>query len=140
MEFGEPTKRVLRLTANPASASAARRWLASLDVPLNDERAEQLRFLANELVTNSIRHAAGKSVCVEVEVLPGSIRVSIIDDGDGGAKPTLQHPSIWNTGGRGLALVDRLSSRWGHSTADGTVVWFEIDREDAFHRGRLIER
>jgi anti-sigma regulatory factor (Ser/Thr protein kinase) len=105
--------------------------MAGMDLPLNDERAEQLKFLTNELVTNSIRHAAGTSLCIEVEVLPQAVRVSILDEGVAGSKPTLHRPSLWHTGGRGLALVDRLSSRWGHSTAHGTVVWFEIDRKDA---------
>ena len=134
MEVGESTKRVLRLPTEPSSAGAARRWMTRIDLTLNDERAEQLRFLTNELVTNSIRHAAGRSVCIEVEVLPHLVRVSIIDDGGGGAKPLLRRPSLWHTGGRGLALVDRISSRWGHITARGTVVWFEIDREDVSPR------
>jgi hypothetical protein len=30
--------------------------------------------------------------------------------------------------GWGLALVDRLSDRWGVSREDSTCVWFEIDR------------
>jgi serine/threonine-protein kinase RsbW len=129
VELGESTKRVLRLPTDPASAGAARRWMTRMDFPLNDERAEQLRFLTNELVTNSIRHASGSSVCIEVDVLPHVVRVSIMDEGGGGSKPTLRRSSLWHTGGRGLALVDRLSSRWGHSTAQGTMVWFEIDRE-----------
>jgi len=102
-----------------------------MDLPLNDERADQLRFLTNELVTNSIRHAAGASVCIEVQILPHAVRVSILDEGMGHGTPTLRRPSVSETGGRGLALVDRLSSRWGHSTTQGTVVWFEIDREVA---------
>ena len=131
MELGEATKRVLRLSTDPSSAGAARRWMARLDLPLNDERAEQLKFLANELVTNSIRHTAGRSVCIEIDVLPHAVRVSITDDGDGDGRPTLRRASVWHTSGRGLRLVDRLSSRWGHSTAQGTVVWFEIDHEGA---------
>jgi anti-sigma regulatory factor (Ser/Thr protein kinase) len=131
VDLDQPTKRVLNLPTDPASAGAARRWMAQLDLPLNQERAEQLRFLANELVTNSIRHASGRAVSVEAEVLPHAVRVSILDDGDGDEKPTLRQASIWHTGGRGLALVDRLSSRWGQRAGAGTVVWFEIDREDA---------
>jgi serine/threonine-protein kinase RsbW len=130
VDLDQPTKRVLNLPSDPASAGAARRWMAHLDLPLNQERAEQLRFLANELVTNSIRHASGRAVCVEVEVQPHAVRVSILDDGDGDDKPTLRRASIWHTSGRGLALVDRLSSRWGQRAGPGTVVWFEIDRED----------
>lgn len=103
--------------------------MSQMDLPLNDERAEQLKFLANELITNSIRHASGRSACIEVEVLRHAVRVSITDDGAG--QPTLQRASVWHTSGRGLALVDRLSSRWGHRTAQDTMVWFEIDREDA---------
>ena len=131
VESGDAVKRVLKLPTDPPAAAAARRWMARMDFPLDDERADQLRFLTNELVTNSIRHAAGASVCIEVEILPHAVRVSILDEGVGDGRPTLRRPSLWQTGGRGLALVDRLSSRWGHSTSEGTVVWFEIDREVA---------
>ena len=128
VEFSESNRRALRLPTDPSSAAVARRWMAGKTLPLDDERAEQLKFLANELVTNSIRHAAGSSVCIEIEVRPRAVRVSILDNGDGG-EPTLRPASIWHTNGRGLALVDRLSSRWGHRTGSGTIVWFEVDRE-----------
>lgn len=133
-------RRALKLTADPASAAAARRWMARLDIPLNDERADQLRFLANELVTNSIRHAAGAAVLIELEILPHAVRVSILDEGVAEGKPSLRRPSLWETSGRGLALVDRLSSRWGHSTTRGTVVWFEIDREVASRARERVDR
>jgi anti-sigma regulatory factor (Ser/Thr protein kinase) len=33
-------------------------------------------------------------------------------------------------GGLGLAIVERLASRWGaERSPDGKVVWFELDRE-----------
>jgi len=127
----EPIKRVLRLPTVPASAGAARRWITALDLPLSEEQGELLRFLANELVTNCIRHSPGPVVCLEIDVLPHAVRVATIDDGGGDGGPSVQQSSVWHTSGRGLALVDRLASRWGHYDGSGTVVWFEIDREDA---------
>lgn len=101
-----------------------------MNLPLNEERVEQLRFLTNELVTNSVRHAVGESICVEVDVLSRTVRVTIADDG-GDDEPRVQRASVWNTGGRGLALVDQLSNRWGYRPGDGTEVWFEMDRDAA---------
>jgi len=41
--------------------------------------------------------------------------------------PDLGQPTPGATGGRGLRIVEKLSTRWGTSSdADGTTVWAEV--------------
>ena len=42
--------------------------------------------------------------------------------------PVRKHYSNMSGTGRGLLLVERMASEWGSDrTADGKVVWFELD-------------
>ena len=56
---------------------------------------------------------------------PGRLRVAV---GDGSERlPVRRQPSVEATGGRGIPLVDQLSSVWGvDRTNDGKRVWFEL--------------
>jgi hypothetical protein len=57
---------------------------------------------------------------------PGSVQVSV-SDGGGPTVPELGEPTQGATGGRGLRIVQKLSSRWGTSTGEeGTTVWAEV--------------
>ena len=99
-------------------------------LPLTVEERERgvLRLLVSELVTNSVRHvaeSAGK-VVLAVSIGPRAIRVEVHDGGDG-FKPGTPKPRGAD-GGFGLFLVERMASRWGVDTRDGTRVWFELDR------------
>jgi len=51
----------------------------------------------------------------------------VVCDGGGPTVPELGEPTQGATGGRGLRIVEKLSSRWGTSTGeDGTTVWAEV--------------
>jgi anti-sigma regulatory factor (Ser/Thr protein kinase) len=86
-----------------------------------------LRLLVSELVTNSVRHVTGSTEPVElaVRIGPRAIRVEVRDGGSG-FKPGKPQPRGAD-GGFGLFLVERMASRWGVDTQDGTRVWFELD-------------
>jgi hypothetical protein len=50
-----------------------------------------------------------------------------VSDGGGPTRPELGEPAQGATGGRGLRIVEKLSSRWGTSTGeDGITVWAEV--------------
>jgi anti-sigma regulatory factor (Ser/Thr protein kinase) len=71
-----------------------------------------LRLLVSELVTNSVRHVSStQPVELAVRIGPRAIRVE----------------ARGADGGFGLFLVERMASRWGVDTQDGTRVWFELD-------------
>jgi PAS domain S-box-containing protein len=116
------------LPSDVGSAGAARRFisdvLAGWAIP--DDAASVARLLASELVTNAVLHTAGE---VEMRVRrDGSlVRVSVCDVS--GERPVvLSSPDLDSTSGRGLLLVDELSSRWGvEDSGGGKVVWFELE-------------
>jgi anti-sigma regulatory factor (Ser/Thr protein kinase) len=106
-------------------AGAATRVGAAQTASNIDEAAAEL--VASELVTNAIVHGA-PPVDLEVDTDNGrQVRITVTD-GD----PTLptvppQSPSPTQEGGRGLLMVETLSTAWGlHRTADGKQVWCEI--------------
>ena len=83
-------------------------------------------LLASELVSNAVVHGpeAG-AVRIHVRIDGATVRVGVRDSG--GGTPTVGHPEPTAPSGRGLALVEALSSDWGiQSHPDGKTVWFEV--------------
>jgi len=122
---------VLLLPFAAASVGVARRRLVSdlLTAGVYDSAVCDVALVISELLSNALRHAAplpGSKIRVAWRVDPGSIRVSV-SDGGGPTRPELAEPAQGATGGRGLRIVAKLSSRWGTSTGeDGTTVWAEV--------------
>ena len=85
-----------------------------------------MALLVSELVTNAIRYATGPRVELLVRRGPGALWVEV-GDSDTRA-PRLRHAAPEDEGGRGLALVQALSTSWGsRATLEGKVVWFRLD-------------
>jgi len=81
-------------------------------------------LLVSELVTNSVKHG-GPPVVVAVECDSEALRVRVRDGSPVG--PTPRSADCDAETGRGLALVDTLSSAWGvDPDGDGKYVWFTI--------------
>jgi anti-sigma regulatory factor (Ser/Thr protein kinase) len=99
-------------------------WLPS---SLGESQRGALRLLVSELVTNSVRHVVGstKPVVLAVQIGAHAIRVEV-HDGGAGFEPGKPQPRGAD-GGFGLFLVERMASRWGVESRDGTRVWFELD-------------
>jgi anti-sigma regulatory factor (Ser/Thr protein kinase) len=94
---------------------------------LGDSHRGALRLLVSELVTNSVRHVSGSEEPVELDVRIGNRAIRVeVRDGGLGFKPGRPEPR-GAEGGFGLYLVERMASRWGVDTRDGTRVWFELD-------------
>jgi anti-sigma regulatory factor (Ser/Thr protein kinase) len=83
-------------------------------------------LVVSELLSNAIRHAAplpGSKVRVAWTVNNEALRVAVSDAG-GGPVPRVTHASPAAPGGRGLGIVETLSSRWGVLRDEGeTTVW-----------------
>jgi anti-sigma regulatory factor (Ser/Thr protein kinase) len=115
--------------AGPEGAGVARHQLSRFERGLTREVMDNLRLMVSELVTNSIRHAGladGTSIGVKVQLRTGRIRVEVVDPGPG-FEPVSVMPSMYQTGGWGLYLVDQLADRWGVIKGEATKVWFELD-------------
>ncbi|HEV3496629.1 MAG TPA: ATP-binding protein, partial [Actinomycetes bacterium] len=122
-----PRQARLRLRPEAAEIVEVRRLLRRL---LASWRLEALleegdvELLATETATNAMRHA-GTEATVIVRYLGDRVRVEV---GDGSTVlPHVRTPGFDETGGRGLALVETLSSGWGVTrTVGGKRVWFEV--------------
>jgi anti-sigma regulatory factor (Ser/Thr protein kinase) len=115
------------------AASEVRHLLADLKPHIAQEKVyDDLVFMVNELVTNSIRHArigiSGK-ILLSVQADPRCVRAEVRDDGPGFDETAERSPTLDEGSGWGLYLVERLADRWGvtHHKSRGVSVWFEID-------------
>ena len=115
------------------AASEVRHLLADLRSHVAGEKVyDDLVFMVNELVTNSIRHArigASGKILLSVQADPGRLRAEVRDDGPGFDETAERSPTMDEASGWGLYLVERLASRWGVTPHEGggVSVWFEID-------------
>jgi len=122
---------VLLLPFAAASVGVARRRMVSdlIAAGVYDSAVCDVALVISELLSNALRHAAPlpeSKIRVAWRIDPGSIQVSV-SDGGGLTRPELGEPTQGATGGRGLRIVEKLSSRWGTSTGEeGTTVWAEV--------------
>ena len=80
-------------------------------------------LLTSELASNAVIHAH-TDYRVTIQRHVGAVRVELHNDAPE-FLPNLDEPT--DTGGRGLHLVDAISSRWGtESSPEHKVVWFEL--------------
>lgn len=119
----------LDLDAHPSSARAVRSLVSEFCAGLDGvDDVDGVLLAASELVTNALLH--GKPpLSLELTANRSTLRVAIFDGGDENVAPRGELVAD-ATSGRGLAIVEVLSSRWAvERTAGrgGKVVWFEID-------------
>lgn len=109
----------------PASVARIRRFAVETSrtaAPAVD--ADTVALLVSEVATNALVHGAGR-VRVRVRPTPHGLRVEVHDEDQ--TLPSRRRATPMDEGGRGIALVDALSSGWGaETTDDGKTVWFEV--------------
>lgn len=122
----------LEVGAEPRAVSPARRFVRQrlTEWGADDDVIDTAVLCVSELVTNAVIHTGSPSLVVvrlEGDVLTITVR-------DHGAEPA-GHTTRADDGrtdplevhGRGLRLVEALSTRWGSELDDiGTTVWFEL--------------
>ncbi|MGD0927702.1 MAG: ATP-binding protein [Streptosporangiaceae bacterium] len=118
----------ISLLAGPAAAAQARRHVGAIirawDLPVDDYTAA---LLTSELVTNAILHASDEHESIELVISWGAglLRVEV-HDGSRSA-PARVHALPYAEAGRGLMLLESLSSSWGsRETARGKAVYFTL--------------
>ena len=116
----------LTLAPDPASVAEARAAVLEALPELSTERENTVRLLISELVTNALRHG-DHNAPVELHASWNStVRVEVIDHGDG-FTPLPRGQPLDEPGGYGLLLVGSLADRWGVESNDRTTVWFEVN-------------
>lgn len=123
----EGDRLVVVLPAEPQSAAEGRslvlvacnRWNA-------DDVCSDAELVITELIANAVRHA-GTEIVVRLVQLEsnGGVRAEVTDQS---TRPVRRRQlEALSESGRGLFLVDLLSTRWGaDATTEGKTVWAEI--------------
>ena len=130
----------LKLPSDARAPATVRRSVQALSEHIASELLDDVQLLADEVVTNGLLHAPedNRWLLVRVIAYPNPalpIRVEVVDSGEG-FEPRLREPSLEDTGGRGLFLVDTLADRWGVDSQGGTRVWLELDQRRATEAAR----
>lgn len=86
-------------------------------------------LLVSELASNAVLHArSAMVVTASWEPDRGVLRIVVRDDQEDGV-PAVRHAEAEATSGRGLEIVQTVSSRWGIvRDHEGKAVWFELAR------------
>jgi serine/threonine-protein kinase RsbW len=120
--------KTVEFNPKPTSVRRARVFTAGVlgDYGVEASVIELAVLLVSELVTNAAVHAQS-TIRVRVHVDSHWVRVEVEDEGPG--EPRMGRQNSTELRGRGLAVVDRLSTDWGTDRHEGhKTVWFEIAR------------
>jgi anti-sigma regulatory factor (Ser/Thr protein kinase) len=118
------------LPASPSSVHAARHFVRrTLHDWSRSKIIEPAALMTSELVTNAVQYSrtdpdGGTTIAVRVLATRRGVRIEVDDDST--APPVPREAT--DEGGRGLAIVDTMSTMWGtHANQSGKTVWFELD-------------
>jgi anti-sigma regulatory factor (Ser/Thr protein kinase) len=112
----------LELAPEPSTPRAVRREFSR--VFEGHPCLESMLLCLSEVVTNAVLHAR-TSLTVTVSDSGGTIRVEVADGSH--VQPVRRTFAEVSPTGRGLHLLDRLTTRWGIEPGEhGKTVWFEV--------------
>ena len=121
---------VLELPKALTSAALARRFVTAT---LTDWSLQPLidpaLLVASELAANAVTHA-DSAFRIQLSLTQRTLRIDVIDFGQGTPEPP--PPSTTHEPGRGLLLIDALTTAWGieEGPGSGKLVWAEITLPD----------
>jgi len=113
------------LPPDTTAPGVARRIVASALTSWRDP--DDAVLVASELVTNAVQHGL-PPIELNLHLGTGRLRLTVSNAvGTTLSVPRIVAPGADEPGGRGLAIVETLSTEWGWSNADGMVsVWAEL--------------
>jgi anti-sigma regulatory factor (Ser/Thr protein kinase) len=120
-------ERELRLAGTPQSVTRARQHVTELCRGWGMREVRDVAvLLTSEAVTNAVLHAGG-DVLLSVRRHGEALHVEVVDGSP--AQPTMRRAGHSDESGRGLGLVNALSTAWGtRPDGVGKAVWFEVGR------------
>ena len=99
---------------------------------LSDDRLGDAVLLTSELVGNALRHGRPPAELV-IDSLPDAVTIGVGDRNPTLPGTTPSEPDPEQTSGRGLLIVQALSTRWGvtprREGGAGKTVWFTVDAD-----------
>ncbi|WP_149203712.1 ATP-binding protein [Actinotalea subterranea] len=129
----EPGLISIVLPGQRQSVAIGRHWVVrtSAEHGVTGMANQVVELLSSELLANAVLHGAeGSAIGVQLRRTAEALRVSVSDAG--ASTPVVLHREPSAPNGRGMAIVEAMSSRWGVDEHDegGKTVWFELDLED----------
>lgn len=114
------------LPRRPDAASQARRLLTHwFKGEVGQPEMSGVKMICSELVNNAVMHGRG-AIQLRADIDGDRILIDVVDEGEGFEHVVRQVP-FDELSGRGLAIVEAESSRWG--IHEGTThVWAEVER------------
>jgi anti-sigma regulatory factor (Ser/Thr protein kinase) len=112
---------------DPVAVPAARHWLVDQMLASGcDRRAQDAALCISELAANALAHTEGV-FGVSVGHQDGTTHISVTDEST--TVPQVLEPGDTTPSGRGLLIVQSVSSRWGYDRNgdEGKTVWFDLD-------------
>jgi anti-sigma regulatory factor (Ser/Thr protein kinase) len=106
----------------------ARRYVrAGLAGSFPEDRLDDLVLVVSEVVTNAVLHGSPPGT-LGIFLSDALVRIEVSDCTSAAPVQVAFHPESHR--GRGVALLDSLSDRWGVvvGPGEGKIVWFEVDR------------
>jgi GAF domain-containing protein/anti-sigma regulatory factor (Ser/Thr protein kinase) len=116
----------LQLGDEPDAVPRARRFaVAALSGLFPDELVDDAALIISELVTNAFLHG-DPPVVVRISARAHLVHIEVADDSR--SAPMRGRPDSTAMTGRGMGLIESLSSRWGVAPeANGKKVWCELE-------------
>jgi len=120
----------LELPPQRRSVGVGRHWVVRVaaEAGVTGMANQVVELLASELLANAVLHGAGdESIRIDVDYTDTVVRVSVTDNLP--QRPVVLHPEPIAPAGRGMAIIEAMSNRWGVEPrpSGGKTVWFEID-------------
>ncbi len=119
----------LVLDPDPAAVARARFFVHDFccRLPACGDICDTLQLLVSEVVTNAFLHGRSQAR-LQVTATATSLRLEVSDDNS--ALPALSAADPDALGGRGMALIEALTSAWGvREDPVGKTVWLELTSE-----------
>ncbi len=120
----------ITLPAELSSVRTARRYVHERWTQLDGDTLGDVELIISELVANAVRHGR-PDIVFRARLDPFAVDIAVFDQGEQ-LPPSRPVPAREDANsGRGLTIVDRLSSAWGvelHASAPGKTVWASVSR------------
>lgn len=128
----DPDLASIVLPGQRQSVAVGRHWVvtAAVERGVTGMANQVIELLSSELLANAVLHGPeGAAIGVQLRCADEVVRVSVSDQGQ--ESPVVMHNEPSAPTGRGMAIVEAMSSRWGiEEHDDGKTVWFELDLDD----------
>lgn len=112
--------------ARPDQVARTRRFVAQALWSWGVLDVEAAVLVASELVSNVVLHAGTQPFDITVDLRAPTVRIEVRDSTNQLPRP--REFDEESAGGRGLHIVERLSTAWGaRPEGHGKVVWVELE-------------